>query len=533
MQSRQKTINPCKVALYIRWSTEDQGEGTTLDVQMEGCRHYALSQGWTVSEALTFIDDGHSGGSLDRPALKRLREAVAREEVDCVVVYKLDRLSRDVPDMIRLIMEEWDGACFVKSAREPIDTTSQAGKMFFYTLASYAEWERSVIKERTFSGKLRRAQEGKNPGMRAPYGYSAAEAGFAVLEHEAEVVRRIFTMYRQGKGCSKIAITLNTEGVPFREGRLWNLDTVKYILRNTAYKGDLTYGVRTVDSRKRKRVRNLMPHVVREGAFPAIISPEEWDSVQEVRRKRPGPATGTSGRAHSSRNLLTGLLKCAGCGTHMRSSGASYGEVKYRYYVCSNIDRKGRLACDARRVRQDLLDTIVVDQLRELYGSKLARRAYVERTKRQMAAEEAAARGALVEVDAQQTKIEGKRKKLRAMVLEDALTTEEYRAFVQDVEEEARGLEARREALKQRLASVKVAQSEQVGLASTMARVDLWDALDKPEQKELLRTFVEQVQAYLPKGEDELSVNVTWRLPGGSEEQSSEVSVSYRSGETR
>ncbi|HWI66569.1 MAG TPA: recombinase family protein, partial [Symbiobacteriaceae bacterium] len=94
MISEQTVVDPTKVAIYIRWSTEDQGEGTTLEVQSETCRAYLVSQGWAVNPELIFIDDGYSGGSIERPAMARLRSAVAAGEVHCVVVYKLDRLSR-------------------------------------------------------------------------------------------------------------------------------------------------------------------------------------------------------------------------------------------------------------------------------------------------------------------------------------------------------------------------------------------------------------------------------------------------------
>lgn len=113
-----------KVAIYIRWSTEDQGEGTTLDVQLEACRAYMASQGWSYREELVYVDDGVSGATMERPALTRLRAAVAQGQVECVVVYKLDRLSRSVADTARLVMDEWEGICSVKSAREPIEVGS-------------------------------------------------------------------------------------------------------------------------------------------------------------------------------------------------------------------------------------------------------------------------------------------------------------------------------------------------------------------------------------------------------------------------
>jgi hypothetical protein len=392
--------------------------------------------------------------------------------------------------------------------------------MFFYTLASYAEWERSVIKDRTFSGKLRRAQEGRNPGIKPPFGYQlgAQPGSFEIVEHEADVIRRIYRLYRTGLGTVAITSVLNKEGLPNRDGGLWNQSTIKHILRNPTYKGDLVYGRRLTDAKNKKRVWSDEPHLVREGVFPPILSKEEWDLVQDLKRRRPGPATGTSGRSHSSAHLLTGMLKCGGCGrafntNQARGKGSSGPEGVYHYYICTGYQDKGPLACDCRRIRESMLDEVVVQKFRELYGSDLARRAYAVRVEQDMAADTASARAALYEVEASLGKIEGKRKKLRSLVLEDSLTTEDYRAFVQDVESEAKELEQRRTQLQGKLAALAAAQSGTVGLLSTMARIDSWDTLTKPEQKELLRTFIERIDAYGPRGGTEFTVEISWRVP--------------------
>ncbi|HWI65609.1 MAG TPA: recombinase family protein, partial [Symbiobacteriaceae bacterium] len=129
-----KPVREDRVALYVRWSTDDQSEGTTLQVQLEGCRHFALSQGWTPQAELTFIDDGYSGATLDRPALRRLRDLVARGEIDCVIVFKVDRLSRNIVDAVDLVLGEWRDTCYFKSAREPIDSSTDLGRMIFSVL---------------------------------------------------------------------------------------------------------------------------------------------------------------------------------------------------------------------------------------------------------------------------------------------------------------------------------------------------------------------------------------------------------------
>lgn len=512
-----REVNPAKIAVYIRWSTDDQTDGTTLEVQLDGCRHYVMSQGWVMSENLTFIDDGQSGATLDRPALKRLREAVKRGDVDGVVVYKLDRLSRNVLDLLRLVLEEWDGLSCVRSAREPVDTDTQAGKMFFYTLASFAEWERSVIRERTLSGKIRRAEEGKNPGMRPPYGYRAGDVPgtFEIVPAEAELVRRIYRMYLGGMGARRIVENLNNDGLTFREGRPWTTTTVMWALDNPAFKGDLVYGGRKRNKRRKNaKARSDFPQIVRAGAFPPIVTIEEWEQVQLVRKTRPSPKTGQSGRGYSSEYLLTGLLRCGCCNSSMkvaRGTGAPGGGY-YWYYTCAGVEERGRGSCQSRSVRQEVLDSIVVEHLKELYSALLREQHTTSIASEAATGEEQALRSSLSEVENLMAKIEARRKKLRTMVLDQQINMDEYRQFVGDIEGEISGLEFRRERVQLALDRLMAARKDRARLLQELRRVDGWDNLSRTEQKALLRAFVERIEAYIPFGGTQLECSITWRV---------------------
>jgi site-specific DNA recombinase len=505
-----KAINPDKVAIYIRWSTDDQGDGTTLDVQMEGCRHYALSQGWNVTEDLIFIDEGHSGGSLDRPAITRLREAVQRGAVDCVIVFKLDRLSRSVVDTVNLVLQEWDDLCHVKSAREPIDTTNHAGKMFFYMLVSYAEWERSVIKERTWSGRLKRAQEGRNPGFNAPYGYrvGATPGTLEIVAEEAAVVRRIYQLYLTGLGMLGIVKTLAGEGVRFREGRVWNESTVRHILANPVYVGDLVWGVRQRNPKygkrdgEKERLRVAEPLAAREGAFPAIVSRSEYERVRMMRSEKPGPNRGGSGRALSSRFLLTGLARCGKCGSSMLGR-EGVGNGTNTYYWCSGRNSKGDTFCDCGYINTEKADVVAVAELRSLYGDRAKREKVVEimrvTQKRRLEnllpqahhAEEDLARLGEQEVD------------LRRQYLEKAITIAEFRAFKADLEGEKLTLQRRRTELEQEMAEARRALVSNDQWALTLDQMDEWDRLTLPQQKTLLRLLCKGITLYRkPRGLD-------------------------------
>lgn len=526
---RQKAIDPSKVAIYIRWSTDDQGDGTTLDVQMEGCKHYILSQGWAYAEDLVFIDDGYSGGSLDRPAMVKLRKAVKAGRVDCVVVFKLDRLSRSVVDTVQLVLEEWDGLCHVKSAREPIDTTNHAGKMFFYMLVSYAEWERAVIKERTFSGKVKRAEEGKNPGFKPPYGYrlDAGVGVFAVEPAEAAVVKRIYDMYRRGAGMISITYKLNGEGIRFREGRLWHESTVKKMLENPIYCGDLQYGRRTRNPNHGKRDGEQYflyqdPYVLKRDAVPAIVSRDEWLAVQATRGARPGAGKGQSGRAFSSQHLLTSIARCA-CGAAI--IGYKGGANTEYYYRCADNRKKGKEACTCGYIRQDVVDNIVLTKLQEEYANKLVQERHANQARAEAQARIQRAQDGLVAAQKSLAKLEDAEARIRKLFRDGELTLEEFREQRADMDHEGRQLRNQVERLERVIAeteattAIRAHEEEMAGLIE--------DIRNRPteHQKQVLRQFAASIRLFRRQGSNEVMCDVQWKWNVVRDEESHEVTV--------
>lgn len=514
-----KTIDPDKVAIYIRWSTDDQGDGTTLDVQMEGCKHYALSQGWNVNDDLIYIDDGYSGGSLDRPAMKRLREAVQAGQVECVITFKLDRLSRSVVDTVNLVLEEWEDLCHVKSAREPIDTTNHAGKMFFYMLVSYAEWERNVIRERTYSGRLKRAQEGRSPGLNAPYGYRIGEqAGtLEVVPEEAAVVKRIYQMYLDGYGMRTIFNTLNSEGVPFREGGLWQDSTIRNMLMNPIYAGHLVWGRRMTNPKygkregEKSRIISEEPLVTKEGAFPAIIDQKTWDRAQLVRETKPGPKRGTSGRAVSSRFLLTGLARCK-CGAAIIGREGT-GKGTHTYYICSGKNSKGGAHCDCGYINTEKVDEIAVKELRRLYGSKAKRERLMGIMKSELQRKLERLLPSLHQAEKALAKLHEQERELRNQYREKQLTLQEYREFKADLEAEAGALSQRREDLSQQVDETRRALRNHDQWEGVVAQIDEWETLTMPQRKNLLRIVCKSLTLFRKPRGPEIMFDAVWIEP--------------------
>jgi site-specific DNA recombinase len=371
-------IRPDRVAIYIRWSTDDQGDGTTLEVQQEACELFVRSQGWVAQQELTFIDDGCSGGNLNRPAVTALRQAVLAGRVDCVVVFKLDRLSRSVVDTVNLVLEEWEGRCFLRSAREPIDTSTPAGKMFFYLLASYAEWERSVIRERTAGGRQQRASQGYWPGGPAPYGYRiGADKRLTVVESEAVVIRGIFDGYMKGLSIADVVRRLQADGAPAPRGPgQWSKPLVRKILSNQVYIGVLEYGRLRANPRHGRDlgvprlIKAAAPSVRLEGAVPAIVDEATFWQVQRLKAGRDVRKNRRSGQAYSSPWLLSGIARCGKCGSAFAARAPRYG--RQAYYYCTG--RATKLQCDCRQIPVQALDAWFMGELERVYGDLVRER---------------------------------------------------------------------------------------------------------------------------------------------------------------
>jgi site-specific DNA recombinase len=515
MLPEQPPVDPAKIALYIRWSTEDQGEGTTLDVQSEACRAYAASQGWQVREELIFVDDGYSGATLERPALSRLRRAVAEGAVSCVLVYKLDRLSRSVVDTVTLVCREWEGRCSIKSAREPIDTTTHAGRMFFYTLVNYAEWERSVIRERTHAGKLRRAQEGKNPGLRPPYGYRLADGAFVLDPDEAPVVQQIYRLYLAGTGTRGITARLNESGSRPRHAGAWTHSSVIRILANPAYTGRLEYGRPRGSAGGTAR----RPLVVREGVLPAIIGAGEWEAVQALKRERPGFGRGSgSGRAIAGQSLLTGLLRCR-CGHGLMGKVLGRGARRYRYYICSGAYAKGAAFCGAGSVRQELVDAIVIQVVRRRLGSGPARARLVSHLYAAWQRELAEARRAAGVLAKRRSRLEAAATRLGRLLRDGEITAAEFRSLKAETEADLADVAAQRDQALRREAEL-LRLTDPARLQAALAQIDEWETLAATARKQVLRQFVREVLLFRPRTRQEVECRVLWRWAAGGEESS-------------
>lgn len=227
---------------YIRVSTDEQVEGFGLNAQRASVESYAKALGYELEDVIA--DEGYSGSTMDRPGIQRVLETMRGCDYAGVIVYKLDRISRSLKDIL-VVHDDIFVPCGsgIISVKEQFDTTTAAGKLFFQMLGGFAEFERSVINERMMSGKEQKAKQGKFAGGSAPFGYDLVNGELVINEEQAEWVRTVFQMRAEGVTMQAIADTLNNEGVQTKRGAEWSRKQVMDMLhREDIYRGMYKHG---------------------------------------------------------------------------------------------------------------------------------------------------------------------------------------------------------------------------------------------------------------------------------------------------
>ena len=344
-----------RCAVYTRKSTEEgQRQFTSLDAQREAAEAYIASQaheGWLCLPD-RYDDGGFTGGNMDRPALAQLLTEIRAGKVDCVVVYKVDRLSRSLLDFAKM-METFDRhhISFV-SVTQQFNTATSMGRLVLNILLSFAQFEREIISERTRDKIAATRRKGKWTGGIPLLGYELdpRSTRLKINPKEATRVRAIFELYLQHRSLGTTVRELARRrwrskrrhsrqgerggGRPFTRGSLHRL------LTNVTYTGQVRYQ------------NHLYP-----GEQPGIVPPETWGQVQELLQSNRGRIENRSGA------LLQGLLYCRSCGYAMTPTSCRPNGKGYRYYLCCGAHRRGRHTCPAPSIPARAIEDAVLEQL--------------------------------------------------------------------------------------------------------------------------------------------------------------------------
>jgi len=350
-----------RCAIYTRKSHEEglDQEFNSLDAQRQAAEAYIESQrheGWKLIRK-RYDDAAYSGGTLNRPALQELLADIRAGYIDCVVVYKVDRLSRSLLDFAKLInLFEEHGVSFV-SVTQQFNTTTSMGRLTLNILLSFAQFEREIAGERIRDKKLATAQQGKYVGGGPILGLDVVDKKYVVNPEEAKLVREIFNRFEKLESCRKVANSLNAEGYRTkaiigsksgkqRGGKPWRQRSVYEVLINRKYTGQMVH--------KGK---------VYPGEHEAIVSVEQFERVQKLLS-----ANQTYTHKHQVRRcgLLRRMIRCGECGGRVQPSWTRKDGREYRYYACRKKIKEGYGQCPLPNLPAGEIETVVVDQLRAL-----------------------------------------------------------------------------------------------------------------------------------------------------------------------
>jgi site-specific DNA recombinase len=367
-------------AIYARVSSEQQREENTIASQTASLIEFAKNHELEVPKEWVFEDEGFSGATLERPGLERVRDLAAEGQIQVVLAYSPDRLSRKYAYQILLVEEfarQGVETLFVKSPQG----NSPEDQLLVQFQGMIAEYERAQILERSRRGKRHRAQAGEVSVMSgAPYGYryirktDEALAAYVVDEAEASVVRRVYHMYTvEGLSIAEITRRLNREGIPPRRAGRWERSVIWGILRNPAYRGVACFGKTRLSARaqmrlQRRRGRTASSqttghHRPREEwieiPVPALVTEETFARAQELLYQNKI----RSRRRTIAPSVVQGLVGCAKCGYAFSRTSTQTSARKIHYYKCIGSDswrKLGGPVCDNNQfIRQELLDQVV------------------------------------------------------------------------------------------------------------------------------------------------------------------------------
>ena len=374
-------------AIYARVSSARQKKDQTIGSQTVALRAHAAGQHLELPEEWVFEDEGHSGATLVRPALERLRDLVAQVGVDVVLCYAPDRLARKFAYQALLIEEFARAGTRVEFIRGPRGDTPEDQLMVQFQ-GMFAEYEKAQLMERYRRGKTYRARSGSvNVLGGAPFGYrylrKTPECGatYEIVESEAVLVVELFRRYTDdGVSIADLTRWLTSSNTPTRTGkRRWDRSVVWGMLRNPVYQGQAAFGkTRTVHespslNRRARLEGRTTPRAVKYEdrprdewitiPVPALISPATFERAAQ----RLADNKRFASRNSKVPSLLQGLSACVSCGYgYYRTSTTTSSGKKIYYYRCLGSDDyryAGGRVCTNKPVRADYLDTVVWDHI--------------------------------------------------------------------------------------------------------------------------------------------------------------------------
>lgn len=360
--TNDKEIKTIRCAIYTRKSTTEglEKDFTSLDAQRESAESYIKSQrnqGWLLLPE-KYDDGGFTGATTDRPALQRLLQDIRDGKIDCIVIYKVDRLSRSLLDFVKLLQFFDEQQITFVSVTQNFDTNTSMGRLTLNILLSFAQFEREMISERTKDKMGAARMKGKWVGGRPGLGYNVDPVSkqLVVNPEEAQLVREIFDLYLEKKSLLEVAKILNERGYRTKtyknkNGVIGNVEfkntNIQLMLNNPTFIG-----------------KTLYEGKLYAGLHEPIISEDIFKQVQEI-MKQNKRVRGVS-KNRKFQGLLSGIFKCGACKVSMCHGYARKKNYKYRYYTCLNAIKRDRKECPTKSISALPIEGRCLQLLRDL-----------------------------------------------------------------------------------------------------------------------------------------------------------------------
>ncbi|MGW7862792.1 cassette chromosome recombinase CcrB [Staphylococcus xylosus] len=484
-----------RIGGYIRVSTEKQVMGYSIEGQITQIEQYCQFNGYELVDI--YADRGISGKSMNRPELQRMLNDAKNGKLDCVMVYKTNRLARNTSDLLTIVEELHRQNVEFFSLSERMEVKNSTGKLMLQILASFSEFERNTILENIYAGQHQRALEGYYQGN-LPLGYNNIpdnKKELMINQHEANIVKYIFESYAKGHGYRKIANALNHKGYVTKKGNAFSISAVTYILSNPFYIGKIQFAKYKDWNDKRRKGLNDKP-VIAEGKHTPIISQELWDKAQ-ARKKQVSQKPQVHGKGT---NLLTGILHCPNpqCNAPMAASNTTNTlkdgtKKRIRYYSCSNFRNKGSKVCSANSVRADVIEKYVMDQILEIVKSDKVIKQVVERVNQENRVDVAALNHDIAYKQQQFDEINTKLKNLVQTIEDNPDLTSALKPTIHQYETQLNDITNQMNQLKQQQNQEKPSyDTKQIALLLQRIFKNI-ESMDKSQLKALYLTVIDRI----------------------------------------
>ena len=352
-----------RCAIYTRKSCEEglEQEFNSLDAQRLSAENYIASQSHEGWECLPtqYNDGGFSGGNLERPALQRLLQDIKDGKIDCIVVYKIDRLTRSLLDFSKIIELLDEYKCSFVAVTQSFNTSNSMGRLMLNVLLSFAQYERELTSERIRDKFEASSKLGIWMGGTPPLGYDPKDRKLEINVEEAKVVKAIYqsfidtesvteTVRLMNKSGHKTKTWISTSGRVY-QGTTFSKNGLRHILKNPVYAGKVTHKGNVYD-----------------GQHEPIINPKLWEKTQGIFTTRGDQVTRPTTRI-STPPLLKGIFICGCCAAAMTPTySIKRNGAKYRYYLCSSKHRLVNEKCSVKTISAAEIEGLVVAQVLKL-----------------------------------------------------------------------------------------------------------------------------------------------------------------------